>query len=65
MRYFYVTYSAEGATGACTFSTNNFINHERFKKEMLTNYPHLENVFILSWVEMTKEDYLVFIKERQ
>lgn len=63
MRYFYVTYSAKGVTGACTFSTTSFINHEKFKKDMLINFPKLKNVFILSWVEMTEEDYLCFIED--
>lgn len=63
MRYFYVTYSAEGATGACTVTVKKFINHKQFIKGIKESYPKLNNIFILSWVEMTEEDYLVFIEE--
>ena len=63
MRYFYVTYSAEGATGACTIIATKFMSHKQFKENILIERPNIKNPFILSWIEMTEEDYLVFNEE--
>ena len=62
-RYFYITYSAKGATGACTTVVTKFINFNQFIDGIKKEFPNMDNVFILSWVEMTEEDYLVFIEE--
>ena len=61
MRYFYVTYSAQGATGACTTVATKFINAKQFKESIKKEFPELNNIFIMTWVEMTEDDYLLFI----
>lgn len=60
MRYFYVTYSAEGVTGACTMTATKFINHKDFIKNLNKVEPNLRKPFITSWIEMTEEEYELF-----
>lgn len=63
MRYFYISYSANGATGACTLAATKFINHKEFREEMQERHPELINVCIMGWNEMTEEEYLIFTEE--
>lgn len=63
MRYFYVSYSAEGATGACTLTATKFIKHKEFREAMQKRHPELRNVCIMGWNEMTEEDYSIFTEE--
>lgn len=60
MRYFYISYSAEGITGACTLTTTKFINHKDFIKSIKKEDISLINPFIISWVEMTEDEYEIF-----
>ena len=63
MRYFYVSYSADGAIGACTVTATKFINHRCCKEGIKKAQPSIVNPFILSWNEMTEEEYLIFTEE--
>ena len=62
-RYFYISYSADGATGACTLTATKFVNHKEFRESMQERHPELRNVCIMGWNEMTEEEYLVFAEE--
>lgn len=59
-RYFYVQYSCEGGAGAISMVSKGMINSRGFKDFMKSRFPDLRNVFILGWVEMTKEDSEAF-----
>lgn len=59
-RYFYVQYSFAGGVGAIPMETIGMINNQNFKQFMKDSFPNLHNVFILGWVEMTKEDSEAF-----
>lgn len=62
-RYFYISYSGQGVTGSCTVKATKFINHKSLKEIIKREYPSIVNPFILSWNEMTEEEYLLFIEE--
>ncbi|CAH1192927.1 Hypothetical protein DAL_21 [Psychrobacter phage D'Alembert] len=63
MRYFYISYSFKGGVGACPLTATKFINHNSFKKLIKKEEPNVENIFIMSWNEMTEEEYLLFTEE--
>lgn len=60
MRYFWISYAANGVTGSCSMRVDKFINHKEFKKYIQEKYPQLVNPCIMSWVEMTEEEYELF-----
>ena len=60
MRYFYISYSVQGGMGACTMTTTRFINHKEFKERIKERQPNIVDPFIISWKELTEEEYLVF-----
>ena len=59
-RYFYIQYSCEGGVGAIPMVSKGMLNSKAFKDFMKSRLPNLRNVFILGWVEMTKEDSEAF-----
>lgn len=59
-RYFYVQYSCEGGVGTIAMVSKGMLNSKEFKDFMKSRFPNLRNVFILGWVEMTKEDSEAF-----
>ena len=59
-RYFYVQYSCEGGVGAISMVSKGMLNSKEFKDFMKSRLPNLRNVFILGWVEMSKEDSEAF-----
>lgn len=59
-RHFYVHYSCEGGEGAISMVSKGMLNSKEFKDFMKKHQPNLRNVFILGWVEMTKEDSEAF-----
>lgn len=59
-RYFYVQYSCKGGVGAISMVSKGMLNSKEFKDFMKSRLPNLRNVFILGWVEMTKEDSEAF-----
>lgn len=63
LRYFHVHYSFEGGVGSVSTEVGGMLNHKSFKEDMKKSFPKYNNVFILSWVEMSKEDFEDFIKE--
>lgn len=63
MRYFYVSYSVQGGMGACTITATKFINHKEFKEGIKKRQPNIVNPLIISWKELTEEEYLVFTEE--
>lgn len=60
MRYFWINYVANGVTGSCSMRVDKFLNHREFKKSLLEIYPDLIEPHIMSWVEMTEEEYELF-----
>lgn len=62
-RYFYISYSADGAIGDCTVTATKFINHKEFREAMQERHPELRNVCIMGWNEMTEEDYFILTEE--
>lgn len=62
MRYFHISYAADGATGSCTMTATKFINHTEFKVMIKETRPQIINPSIMSWVEMTKEEYDIFME---
>lgn len=70
-RYFYVQYSytdAYGSTGfGCTVADfTGMLNHKKFNelvlKSSLSKTVELKSVFIITWVEMSKEDCEDFLR---
>lgn len=59
-RYFYVQYSFKDGVGAIPIESKGMLNNEGFKNFIKKQNPNLRNVFILGWIEMTKEDSEAF-----
>ena len=59
-RYFYIQYSCEGGVGAISMVSKGMLNSKEFKDFMKSRLPNLRNIFILGWVEMSKEDSEAF-----
>lgn len=63
-RYFYVQYSISGGIGAVAIHIDGMLNRKRFVEylKQVIQEP-VYNLFILSWVEMSKEDFEAFVVE--
>ena len=62
-RYFRVSFSCKNGFGASTVASEGMFNMYQYAKEIEQNRPHVTNVVIMGWTEMSKSDFLVFMKQ--
>ena len=62
-RYFRVSYSCRNGFGASTVASDGMFNMYQYAKEVEQSNPHVKNVVIMGWTEMSESDFRALMKQ--